>query len=218
MTDDDRKAKDLLADAGGEELDAATRAQLERWFGLPSYEQVAEEAAARPPEDAEVVARREAQARAAAAVDPVLNEALHARGAAVDRMLRIPPLELGVLDPSISAIDPVLLARADLAEPRVVDLPRGVLDDMADPTPQALLRDLHRPELEFPLRLEIDPVLLEIARVDAAAEVRAVMSSRVTAELPVPAARAIAEDLAPMRRARREPWGELRTPGRRVAE
>jgi hypothetical protein len=220
MTDDDRKAKDVLA--GGGDMDPETRANLERWFGLPSYEQVAEEAARAPgpAEDAELVARRAAQARAAAAVDPRIEAKLLARTTAAERMLRIPPLPPSVLEAELSVLDPVLLARADLAEPREVDLPVQLREAMSDPTPQALLRDLHRPELEFQLRLEVEEAFLEAhAPVDARAVVAEAMSRRRVPEMPVPpAARVTAEDLAPMRRARRERWADLRTPNRRVTE
>ena len=222
MTDDDRKAKDLLAGDG--EMDPDTRAQLERWFGLPSYEQVAEAGGGAPvpapTEDAELVARREAQARAAAAVDPRLEAKLLGRAAAAERMLRIPPLLPSVVEADLSVLDPVLLARADMAEPREVDLPMQLKEAMSDPTPQALLRDLHRAELEFELRLQVDEAFAEAhAPIDARAEVAAAMSRRRVPEMPVPpAARVTAEHLAPMRAARRERWADLRTPNRRVTE
>src|SRR5262245_45701839 len=65
--DDDPKVKDLLDDA--------TRADLERWFGLPSFTQLAEEgkpAAIPEQEDPEQVERRERREKAMAAVDPAI--------------------------------------------------------------------------------------------------------------------------------------------------
>src|SRR5688572_22019300 len=84
--DDDRRVKDLVAaaKAGDENIDPQTAADLARWFGLPSFTQVEEgEVKPRPvkPEDPEVVARREAVARATAAVDPAFCDRLHGKWA-----------------------------------------------------------------------------------------------------------------------------------------
>jgi hypothetical protein len=220
---DDRRVKDLIAAASSsDELDAQTQADLARWFGLPSFQQVEEGEVAAPPasrDDPDVVARRAAQARATAAVDPVLCDALHARGAAVERMLVFRPTELRILDPSISALDPVLVARAEAsAEPREVDLPMGLRDDLAECTPQALLRDLHRPEIDFRLQLEADAVVEAQMRVDPVREVREAMAAHRATERLEPGWRQAREALEPLVRAKREPWGDIRTPSRRVRE
>ena len=60
-------------------LDAATKAELARWFGLPSFEEPSSEAAPPPPEDPETAELRERRAAAAAAVDPALLDAMHQR-------------------------------------------------------------------------------------------------------------------------------------------
>src|SRR5213596_1341835 len=112
--DDDPKVKDLIAaaKAGDANIDPDTAADLARWFGLPSYQQVAEgEVAPAAPLDPELAARREVMERALAAIDPALCDALHARWADVDQLIRFEPIELRRIDPSISALDPVLLAR-----------------------------------------------------------------------------------------------------------
>ena len=65
---DDKKVKELL--------DSATRADLERWFGLPSYEQLAERGVQPPPpaEDPEFAAIRNRRDEAIASVDPAMVE------------------------------------------------------------------------------------------------------------------------------------------------
>src|SRR5437870_4652205 len=92
--DDDPKVKELLtggAAVDGRDLlpagsaaegrrgsiDATTQADLARWFGLPSFSEVAERPLA--PEDPEVAAVRERRAKATAAVDPALLERIRIR-------------------------------------------------------------------------------------------------------------------------------------------
>src|SRR4051794_13445073 len=62
---EDRKVKDLL--------DPAMRAELERWFKLPSFEQAAEQAVAEPsPDDPALAEFHKRAAEAVAAIDPVM--------------------------------------------------------------------------------------------------------------------------------------------------
>ena len=55
-------------------LDASTLAELERWFGLPSFQELADKGEP-PPRDPDLEAAREQRAKAIAAVDPELVEA-----------------------------------------------------------------------------------------------------------------------------------------------
>jgi len=220
--DDDPKVKDLIAaaKAGDANIDPETAADLARWFGLPSYQQVAEGEVKAPAKvlDPEMEARREVMERALAAVDPALCDALHARWADVDDLITFEPIELRRIDPSISALDPVLMARADLAEPREIELPMGMHDDLRECTPQAVLRDLHRPEVEFRLELQVDEATAGLQPLDAGAIVRELLGTRHAPEVTPMVSTQIREMLAPVARAKREPWAELRTPGRRVSE
>jgi hypothetical protein len=226
VDDDDRRVKDLIAaaKAGDASIDPDTAADLARWFGLPSYQQV-EEGEVKPkpkPEDPAVVARREQMERATAGVDPVLCEALHHKWDGAETLIKFQPAELAIVDPSISAFDPVLVARAEPPEPRIIELPPDLYDDLKECTPQAVLRDLHRPPTEFQLLLEVDPALVAMMSVDASAIVREALMTRVggSAEAmrepsPLLSAR---EALSVWKQAKRERWSELRTPGRRVSE
>jgi hypothetical protein len=221
--DDDRRVKDLIAaaKAGDAEIDPATAADLARWFGMPSYQQVAEGEVKleRRPEDPQVVARREAIDKALESIDPVLCDELHARWADVDTLILFEPAELRRIDPSISALDPVLVALADMADPREVEIPIEMFDDLRECTPQAVLRDLARPEIEFRLALEVDQSVAAALPVDGVALVREAVRTRNKPELGGPSVSTqIREALAPVKRAKREPWAELRTPGRRVSE
>jgi hypothetical protein len=222
----ERRARDVVA--ASDELDAETKADLARWFGLPSFEQVQEEEAAarasaaarRPAEDAELRARLEAQARATAAIDPALVDALHGRGARIQRLLRIQPPPAPTLDPSISALDPVMLARANaVAEPRELEMAQWVAGSMSECAPQAVLRDLHRPETEFQLHLEVDPSIQSLATPwNVFAEVRATVAARIAPPLPPLPFRTAMDAYQLVVDAKREPWSELKTPNRQVSE
>jgi hypothetical protein len=212
---DDKKVKDLI--------DAATRAELERWFGLPSFEQLAERGLqprpAEPPEDPEVAAVRKRRNEAIAAVDPAMLEAHRLRVEPPDELIKPrPPVKLNV-DPGISRLDQGMIDRLGaIAEPRQLERPEGLDDDLREATPQALLRDLHRPELDFDKQFEVVDPIAEHRR-DIAAIVAEVMAAHI--RLPPPEdspfhkARAL---LLELRAERHQPWAEIKMPLRRVTE
>jgi hypothetical protein len=201
---DDRKVKEVI--------DAITMRELEKWFGLPSFTQLAEESPAAAREtDPEMQAAIERRDKALAAVDPALLERIHLRtDHHPDRIL--------VFDYSIhthvaaefGALDATLIERAGaITEPREVELPDELLDDLNECTPQALLRDLHRAELDFDKQFEIVDFAAE-QRVDIVAVVREAMATRWTLpdfqESPLVESRRIYDEL---RAARRRSWLEL---------
>lgn len=147
-----------------EMLDASTLADLERWFGLPSFQEVAERKPAEPELDPEVEAVREQRAKAIAAIDPALVEAHRHRVENGETLLRF-KAELEVrIDPAMARLDyDHIEQKQSIAEPREVEIPDQLRDDLSECAPQAILRDLHRPELYFDKQFEI---------VDAAAEQR----------------------------------------------
>src|SRR5262245_18840790 len=169
--DNDTKVKDLL--------DAATRAELERWFGLPSFEQLAEQGivpAPPPAEDPEFAERRKRQDEALAAVDPLWLEAHRLRVESMCAMVtELPPMVLRV-DPSIARFDHAMVEHAaTVAEPREVERPEDLSEALAERTPQALLRDLHRPEADFYRAFEQVDVMSDY-RVDLAATITEAMT------------------------------------------
>lgn len=207
---DDKTVKQLL--------DAGTRADLERWFGLPSFAQRADAAADAgkapvPPEQdarfAEVHRRRDA---AIAAIDPALVDAIYRRMPTSDDLLRF-KAELDVLvDPSIARIDLAMIERHNAhLEPREVEIPYQLEDALTNRTPQALLRDLHRPELEFDKLFEIVDPLAEL-RVEVAklvAEAMATRHSLVCEPSVFQEGRAL---LLELRAFRNQPWIEMDLP------
>jgi hypothetical protein len=208
----DQKVKDLL--------DASTRAELERWFGMPSFQQLAEQGIEpRPAEDPDAEAARKRRDDALAAIDPAMLEALRLRVEPPRDLIRPrPPIQLNV-DPSIARLDERMIERWNgIAEPREVELPMGLDDDLRDCTPQALLRDLHRPELDFQKQFEVVDLLGD-HRHDIAAIVAEVMATRVSLaprnDTPFHEACAL---LLELRAERRQPWTDIKMPLRRVTE
>jgi hypothetical protein len=202
--DDDRKAKDVLEG----ELDPATRADLERWFGLPSFDELRAAGIKTEEEDAQYAEVRERQARALAAVDPTLLDEIVKRTAPRDNMIIfVPTLELNV-DPSIARLD-LRMAESSIAEPREVEISEALRDDLHDCTPQAILRDLHRPEIDFEKTFEVVDMAAD-QTLDIVAEVRSAMRTNWALPplggSPMTEARAV---LAQLYRDRSEPWGKL---------
>ena len=205
---DDKTVKELI--------DASTRAELEKWFGLPSFQQVAEQdeaAAAAPAKSSDDEARAAKRARsdaATAAVDPGMLEAHRAR---VEQQLKLklftPDIETHV-DPSILVFDQLMIDKAHtIAEPREYDLPPDLPDDLQERTPQALLRDLHRPEMSFEKQFEIVDAAAE-SRVDRHAIIAEALAFRRASLLePESRIRELRALIAQLRKDRRMPVAEL---------
>jgi hypothetical protein len=202
---EDKKVKELIAEA--------TRAELERWFGLPSFTELAEQdkTAEPEPDDPGIVAVRERRAKAIAAVDPALVEAIHIRTEVAPETLLELDLEVDVhVDPDLALFDYGMVERASIiGEPREYEIPEALRDDLKECVPQALLRDLHRPETDFYKALEMIDIAAE-QRMDIVAEVAAAM--RTSWALPPLGASPFVENrelLAEVRREREQPWPAL---------
>ncbi len=225
MTPDDRDptVKELLEGKPLDEVvDEATAREFERWFGLPSFAEV--DAAPPAPEDPEVTAMLERRARTAAAVDPGLLAAIAARShPEPERLLQFSPDVTLRVDPELPLFD---FAAADrghaIAEPREVEISEELRDDLRECTPQALLRDLHRPELGFDKQFEMIDHGQEL-KFDITAEVESAMST--SWKLPPLNVRPFHEGralVAELRALRNRPWPELyreaRLVNRRIVE
>jgi hypothetical protein len=211
---DDKTVKELI--------DEGTRADLERWFGLPSFQQLAEQQPAQQAEeDPERVAFMKQRAAALAAVDPKLLDD-HRRRVERQRDLNLFELQIEprVL-PRMMMLDEGMVDRGHtLAEPREYELPYDLEVAMQERTPQALLRDLHRPELVFDKMFEIIDVIAD-SRVDLRAMINEALTyQRISTKKPESNVRDAIALLAEMRRERRKPWTALtsKMPNRRVTE
>jgi hypothetical protein len=202
--DDDRKAKDVLET----ELDPQTRAELARWFGLPSFDDAPE--AAPPEDDPEMVLVRERREKALAAVEPWMLEAHRKRTEPPDDLFKfVPNIDVHV-DPDMPMMDFSMIERAgSIAEPREIEIHEQIQDDLKECTPQALLRDLHRVETDFEKTFEMIDAAAE-QRLDIVAEVAAAMATSWKLppldNLPFTEARLMVENL---RAERSQPWPAL---------
>ena len=167
----DLRAKDVLTRSPAEleelerNLDPAVRAELESWFARPSAMVVEEQAEAEQSAAlllgfgdgmdeqlaAEAAERKKRVAAAAAAIFPWMYDLLE-RHQRYDVRPIVPPTP--VLDPSILAVRvPNEEEMATIGEPREYGLDREIEAALADAAPQAVLRDLYRPETEFTIQL-----------------------------------------------------------------
>lgn len=202
-SDDDPRVKQML--------DASTLADLERWFGLPSFQELAEKKE-EPEADPELQATREQRAKAIAAIDPAVVEAHRRRVEVGETLLQFKAVLDLRIDPAIARLDyDHIEKKQSIAEPREVEIPDQLRDDLTECTPQAILRDLHRPELYFDKIFEVVDMAAEqrldiVAAVDEAMRTSwrlppfggsiAAEGRALLAELKVERMRSIADALA----------------------
>lgn len=209
--DDDKKVKDL------------DHAQLAKWFGLPSFDQVEDERkAARAEEDPEVVAVRERRQKILAEIDPAFLAAIDRRLDPPDDLFQVPPPLPSRVDPTIAQFDFAMVEnRAQIAEPREYERPEDIEDELHENTPQALLRDLHRVETDFEKLFEVVDIAAE-QRVDAVAEVRSAMTTSWKLELVSAPGDELRATMAELKADREKPWADVvktaNLPNRRVTE
>jgi hypothetical protein len=200
--EDDPKVKQLL--------NPATEADLARWFSLPSFQELPEEA--QPvPEDKDMAAKVERRDRALAAVDPALLESLRMRNEVKPATLIRFEAKIDVhVDEQLPMFDERMVQRAaSIAEPREVEISDELRDDLKECTPQALLRDLHRAEFDFDKTFEWVDHLAEL-RLDIVSEVATAMATNW--KLPPLAASPLVEGRAVLdgvRAQRRRNWTEF---------
>ena len=157
MTDDDHKdpkVKELVERDPSQPLDqfvdAATAAQLERWFGLPSFAQVeAGEVEVDDDLDPEIVAVRERRLRVAQDIDPVLLAAIEQRHTPPDDLIKF-SATIEPINTKMALFDASYLENQETdSEQRHYDWPEDIQEALRENAPQALLRDLHRLEIDF---------------------------------------------------------------------
>src|SRR6266496_1350307 len=103
--EDDPKVKQLL--------DPATEADLARWFGLPSFQELAERPQPKDALDAEMQAVIERRDKALAAVDPGFVEALRLRNEArAESLLGFEATIAVRVDEQFGSLDEALVDRA----------------------------------------------------------------------------------------------------------
>lgn len=223
----DPKVKELLERDQGKSLeqivDEKTAAELQRWFGMPSFEQLEEEGKAPPLTSPEEAAEIEKRAETLAAVSDWMLAALDYRHHHAWDVIMFKPMIDVRIDPEMPMFNDSGLARLRVnGEVREVERPSDIEEELKDQTPQALLRDLHRSEETFDKQFEIRDEVAEQA-VDATVEVRAAMAtSWKLPNLGDPPGVALRKIFAQVRADLHVPWANIPTtvelPNRRVTE
>lgn len=193
-------------------VDAKTMAQLASWFGLPSFTELEERGAAAPEEAPDDKHWREIREKLAAHVQPAMIERVASKVHSADRLLL-------VREPGPMASEAVVLLHderfsdqmAMAIEPRVLELSSEHLSDLNDCAPQAILRDLYRPEADF-----CEPCTwreqLEPPRADDLLEVREIMKLRFPMPPWIKPVGEYLEAVADMRIWMAKDWGALPIP------
>jgi hypothetical protein len=203
-----------------EKLDPQTVAQLAAWFGLPSFEQLEEQQrkAAEPPPD-EFAAHNEMLARIEPLIEPGMIALLERHTGRGDRMLgdRLPPpMESMVRE--LAKFDPRLVDRVgSIAEPVEVRRPDWIDEAMAENTPQAILRDLHRPEDIFRIGYSLPDPEPGLKELTGDLRALATTSYKVTPNEPS-GATAMRDSLTELRYWKAQDWGVVEFPKMSTAE
>ncbi|MCA9674934.1 MAG: hypothetical protein H6708_34705 [Kofleriaceae bacterium] len=220
--DTEPKVRDLLRRddaAQPDAIDPLTMARLADWFEVPSFAQLAEQglAAMAPPPDAErpeASAASEIQARRREAlrhVDPAMVARLTRHEDLADAVRPAPPPTSAAERPILCFDEtrvPPALDLDDLPEvQRSVELER----DLEACTPQAFLRDLHRPEKDFYIHyespFEIDPDDVTWLA-DPVADIRRTIRTDYRSRGVAPAGSTMSSDLAALQQLLARPWSE----------
>jgi hypothetical protein len=186
-----RRPEELAAELSPTEVE-----QLSRWFGLPSFTQLAEDGAAVPGDGD--------SGDAIADFDGIFANIPG---------FYIAPEEIKKTQEARERRF-VTNAAVDVTE---VAPPEWLADALGQNVPQALLRDLHRPVYERPID-EGDPFAEPEPPFDPLRDVRAVVATRyhfTTVQHGLPVAREGLDELAAIKASR---WSEIKTHNRRVAD
>jgi hypothetical protein len=194
-TDDDAPPDDALPDAAApdetraKDLDPAQLAELASWFDLPSR-QVVEERQARAAEESyeerEWRETRERRDAAAAAADPALIAYVSRHETRPPPFKPLPPVKLTVSDHILMDLVRRELDRFEHEDPlaspeRPYSIPNDIQEALSDGNaPQAILRDLYRPETTYELRFESP--FDQLPDLDPVAEVRKALRTPLKVE------------------------------------
>jgi len=213
--DDDKRVKDILGEA--------SMADLQRWFGLPSYTQLEEEGKADElPADDPYKEARERRERALAAIEPWFLGAIEARAEKPWTVLTFKSLIDVKVREDVAMFDASVAVARLAADPREVERPEDIEESLNECTPQALLRDLHRVESFFEKQYEVYDAEAH-QRFNVVDEVAQVMATDLTLppldDLPGTNLKALMADVLEERAL---PWTELpkrnRMVNRRIVE
>jgi hypothetical protein len=200
-----------VSPADREELDPETVAQLAAWFGTPVATPAATPRSDAPPDKRQQAALRRQQALDA--VDRTFLAALESKWMSGDALLRVNrPVSQPPRSPSRFDLDVWKLQASD--EVREAERPEDISDALKDSTPQAVLRDLHRPEQQWPLRLLPNDLGMDVAGTRTRSKIDTILRTSYLVRMddePIPA-RLIVEDMGALRAHLDEPWENFYVP------
>ncbi len=216
---DEPRVKDLLTRPAEVEdkLDAATLNELASWFSGPSIEALEEQAALRaaaampPEEDPVIIALQARRQTAMAAADPALVARLESRTTTDIRHFHAyePPPIIDETIVNVVVRDHLdrRFAEEPVADQRSYDQPPDI-DDIVrgHNAPQAILRDLYRPEASWDKRYESP--FDEVPTLDPQREIREALNSRYELEFPPSPFQEGVAARAAVRANMRESWAE----------
>ena len=221
----DHRVGDILSGrVSSEELDPVTIAELSAWFGAPAQSIVAAERAATAPhdppphpdddfDDPELRELWKNRRRAMDAVDPVFLARLESRTEEADEYVTLPePPPLHIEQP-LDKFD-IHAWRFNFLDIREREIDEDLYDALRQRAPQAVLRDLHRPVLSWPLVLIPTDMGVDIAGQRSRSELWAIMTKRydtIMQDYEV-ASRQGRRGLEKMRARLAEPWEDSYIP------
>jgi len=183
-----------------DEIDPVLVERLMAWFG--DGPPIGEETSREDPEMAEM---RRVRERACAAAEPWLLERIENHLLRADDPLTLPPPPPSMIDLSLPKFDLARWGLRSVGEMREVEPPDELYDALRCCTPQALLRDLHRPVFHF--RLQMVPVpVAGILSNDAHDQVRQLMRDSYSAGAQPTSSSIAAQELADLKHLLSQPW------------
>jgi hypothetical protein len=204
------------------DMDPATIAQLASWFDLPSIATLEDGAAPMaPPEPTEAEKVKAHRAEVLAQIDPGFLAHLERHRHETETLRKVHPPERPWDAGRVTLFDvstvPPPIDPYDLPE---VHIPAELNRDLKICTPQAFLRDLHRPEKEFwvQLRSPWDDVDEEPAPRDPMAPIREIIATRYHPTPLPPAAVSIAASIADLKGLLARPWQDSKRGPARARE
>ncbi|WP_045119100.1 hypothetical protein [Haliangium ochraceum] len=206
-----------------EELDPETIAQLAAWFGGPAPDaggaataQTTSAHVARPNKLPPLEAARR-RANALRGVEPGFLRHMERKWRGAEALLGVSKLVGASARGPISEFDHTtgwLFAGLEEATQHEQRRPEEVADWLTEPTPQAILRDLHRPDQTWPKRIVSQDVGPDVAGAQMRTKLDEILHTVYAVRMddePVPA-RLVAEDMHALRLRLDEPWEDSYVP------
>ena len=197
-----------------DELDPVTIAQLAAWFGAPASGVVVPQTADAADEDDSLWReRRERERHVEASVDHKLMAKLHAWIEKSDGLTHLPPpMTLGI-EREMSRLD-MSVWRVRSVETVERERPEDIADGLKEPVPQAVLRDLHRPVMNWRYLLLEQSLGMDVGGMQSIERIRETTHTpyRVRMEQELIASQLVYRDMRDLANQLEEPWDEIEIP------